>query len=161
MRAVLHRSVNHGARCFSHLFGFVDVRLVVAFSTPASVASSIKKFSTFLDRSSLFSLLSFSIVWNFASNSGVEVCYFHFDALCPYSFRQLPSIHRYEVVSCSFPRSAFAVSWMADSTLSGFSGVCGLAGPIGKVTKSRSWSVMLHAFMGVCLTCMDALEHKK
>jgi hypothetical protein len=62
VRAVLHRSVNHGARCFSHLFGFVDVRLVVAFSTPAFVASSIRKFSIFIDLSSLFSLYSFNIV---------------------------------------------------------------------------------------------------
>jgi hypothetical protein len=114
VRAVLHRSVNHGARCFSHLFGFVDVRLVVAFSTPAFVASSIR-FSTFLDRSSLFSLYSLIIVWNLASKSSVEVCYFHFAALFPYSFRQFPSIHRYDVLPCSFPRSAFAVSLVAST----------------------------------------------
>jgi hypothetical protein len=33
--------------------------------------------------------------------------------------------------------------------------------PIGRVTKSRSWSVISHAFICVWFTCMDALEHKK
>jgi hypothetical protein len=61
VRASLHRPVNHGARCFSHLFGLCDVRFTVFVRTPALIASFSRNVSISFD---LFSLSSayFSIV---------------------------------------------------------------------------------------------------
>ena len=93
-RAARHRAVNHGARCLAHLFGLWDVRLVVLFMTPALSASLIKKASILDDLRSFYSAYVCIIVWNASANSGVAVCFFHFTALVPYSFKQVPSIHR-------------------------------------------------------------------
>jgi hypothetical protein len=93
-RAILQFAVNHGARCFSHLFGFRDVCFVVAFRTPTCVASSSRNCSICSARSLLSSSNDYMMALNLASNSGVEVCYFHVTALLLYSFRHVPSIHR-------------------------------------------------------------------
>ena len=51
--ACLHCSLNHGARCFAHLLGFLWERGGVTFSTPALTASAIIKFSMASARASL------------------------------------------------------------------------------------------------------------
>jgi hypothetical protein len=93
---VAHFAVNHGARCLSHLLGLVtDRRVEITSSTPASVAWSIRNFST---RSALTSFVveSLSIMaWNAAANSSVEEKSFQSLALMPYVARQSPVRHRY------------------------------------------------------------------
>ena len=68
----------------------------------------------------------------------MEVCYFHFTALEPYSFRQSPSFHRYVVVLCAL---SFAVYWasVVDGVGVGyFWGWYPPSAAIGSVTYSRS-----------------------
>ena len=44
--ASLHFSLNHGARVFPHLLGFLGEVMVISFTTPAATASFNRKFST-------------------------------------------------------------------------------------------------------------------
>jgi hypothetical protein len=44
--ASLHFSLNHGARVFPHLLGFLGEVMVITFTTPAATASFNRKFST-------------------------------------------------------------------------------------------------------------------
>jgi hypothetical protein len=100
VRASLHRALNHGALCLSHLLGLCDVRLVIFVRTPASIASYIKNASTCVERSSFSSVYFCMMASHEASNFGVEVCYFHFTALLPYSLRHSPSTQRKDDVVC-------------------------------------------------------------
>lgn len=79
--AVLHRSLNHGAMCFAHLFGFRAIRFFVALKTPALVASSIMNSSTLAARISLSASYFYVIASNASLNSFVDVCSFHVIAL--------------------------------------------------------------------------------
>jgi hypothetical protein len=86
-----HFAVNHGARCLSHLFGFVTSRRVGNSSTTsANVAYANKNYSTLSDRLSFVSVLSSIIVLKAAANSSVDECWFHILALMPYVSRQSP-----------------------------------------------------------------------
>jgi hypothetical protein len=100
--AVLHLSLNHGARCFAHLFGFFATRLLLTSRTPAVVASFIRNASIFVDCSALSSAYYLLIALNAIANSTVDVCCFHLFALSLYSVKHSPSIHRYVFVSSSF-----------------------------------------------------------
>ena len=68
--------------CLSHLFGFVKgLRGAVTFNTPAFVASSNKKLSTFVSRSS-FDIPGFSMMaMKAAVNASVDVYATHILAL--------------------------------------------------------------------------------
>ena len=82
VRASLHCALNQGARCLAHLFGFYDVRFVVTVITPAAIASSSRSVSIFSVQSSLSSAYACIICWNASVNACVDVCCFHFFALC-------------------------------------------------------------------------------
>jgi hypothetical protein len=94
-RAFLHCSSYHGAICFSHLFGFFALCLVVIFSTPAFSASSSKNVSILFDLISLSVSCALLMAWNAVENSGVDVYSSHFFALVLYSYIYSPSIQRY------------------------------------------------------------------
>jgi hypothetical protein len=58
--AFLHSSVNHGAKVFPHLFGFLGMVVLIYFTTPALTASYNKKRSTAAARSSLLRVVSYT-----------------------------------------------------------------------------------------------------
>lgn len=95
VRASLHFTLNHGARCLAHLFGLREVRFAVTVTTPAATAYSSKNSSIFVVRCSLLSAFTCTMWLNLSANSGVDVCCFHFVALVLYSCRHSPSIHLY------------------------------------------------------------------
>jgi hypothetical protein len=72
--AALHSSLYHGARCFSHLFGFALSFISFRVTTPAATASSIKKSSIFWALVSLSSACDLSTASNFSLKSSVAVC---------------------------------------------------------------------------------------
>jgi membrane associated rhomboid family serine protease len=75
--ASLQVSVNHGARVFPHLFGFLGYVIVISFTTPAPTASCNRKSSTAAALSSLLCEVSCTKIVNFAKNSGDLVCCLH------------------------------------------------------------------------------------
>jgi hypothetical protein len=91
--ASLQASLNHGARCLAQRFGFLDCLITVALTTPASMASSTKNYSTIYVRNSLFSLCACVISSNLFANYCVDVCSFHFFTLFMYSTVSSPPIH--------------------------------------------------------------------
>jgi hypothetical protein len=58
--ALLHSSVNHGAKVFPHLLGFLGVVVLISLTTPAFTASYNKKRSTISALSSLLCVVSFT-----------------------------------------------------------------------------------------------------
>jgi hypothetical protein len=72
--AALHSSLYHGARCFSHLFGFALSLISFRVTTPAATASSIKNFSIFWALVSLSSACNLSVASNLSLKSSVAVC---------------------------------------------------------------------------------------
>jgi hypothetical protein len=92
-------SLNHGARCFAHLFGFLLGLCGITFTTPALLASTSRNASMAAARASLSSANLAAVALNAAANSGDDVCDVHFAALALYSIRQSPVIHRYVLVS--------------------------------------------------------------
>ena len=97
--ALLQCSLNHGAKCFAHLFGFLLGLFGITFTTPALLASSSRNASISAARASLSSANLAAVALNAAANSGDDVCDVHFVALALYSIRQSPVIHRYVLVS--------------------------------------------------------------
>ena len=93
--------------------------LVVFVRTPASIASYIKNASICIERSSLTSLYFCIMASHLASKSGVEVCYFHFAALLPYSLRQSPSTQRKEDLVCVAVVGSSCV-WVMDDGASSY-----------------------------------------
>ena len=80
---VEHYAENHGARCLSHLLGFVNSRWVVVTSTtPAAVAWSSRNCSARADRSSFEMLVSSMMARKANANSSVDVTAVHTFALC-------------------------------------------------------------------------------
>ena len=138
VRAVLHLSLNHGARCFAHLFGFFATRLLLTSRTPAIVASLSRNASIFADRSALSSSYVLVMALNATTNSTVDVCCFHLFALALYSVRYSPYIHRYVFDSSSVlfcisggvPCSSFSLGWPTLSYASG---------PVGMFPDLFSW----------------------
>jgi hypothetical protein len=79
-----HFAVNHGARCLSHLFGFVTSRRVASTSTTsANVAYSSMNSSTRSARLSFVRFLSSTIALKAAANSFVDEYYSQILALLP------------------------------------------------------------------------------
>jgi hypothetical protein len=91
-----HFYVNHGARCLSHLFGFVtSLRVANTSTTPAIVAYSSRNSST---RSALSSFVIFSssiIALKAAAKSSVDEYALQVFALMPYDAKQSPVRQRY------------------------------------------------------------------
>ena len=80
-RASLHLSLNHGAMCLAHLFGFFEMRLVLVLSTPATSTSASMNSSILAALVLLSSSYFYATALNAAWNSGVDVCVFHVTAL--------------------------------------------------------------------------------
>lgn len=177
-RACLQLSSNHGAKCFSHLLGFLALFFVVIRSTPTFAASSSIKDSILYDRSSLSVSCALFIMWNAFENSGVAVCSAHFFALVLYSCRHSPSIHLYVFSSslfCVYSTDFSVLGWptlysawgpavlssWSLSLLWGFPALCDVCSfwVIGMIVDSMSWSVMLSASIFVCYTCSIDLLH--
>jgi hypothetical protein len=78
--ASLHSSVNHGARVFPHLLGFIGEVMIIYLTTPAVTASYNKKFSTAAARSSLLMDMSATRVVSLLINSDYPVYSVHFYA---------------------------------------------------------------------------------
>jgi hypothetical protein len=78
--ASLHASVNHGARVFPHLLGFLGEEIWIFLTTPACTASYNKKFSTAAARSSLLLSRSYTRSLNFCTKFVDPVCSAHFYA---------------------------------------------------------------------------------
>jgi hypothetical protein len=70
----------------------------MAYTTPASIASAIKNFSTIYVRVSLSYSYYAVIALNFSVNWSVEVCAFHFFALRMYSVVSSPPTHEYLIL---------------------------------------------------------------
>lgn len=64
----LHSSVNHGAICFTHLFGFLALVISIFCMAPDFTASSIKKASTCAALSSFVTLVLLTSVVNYYMN---------------------------------------------------------------------------------------------
>jgi hypothetical protein len=79
--AILQSLSNHGARCFSHLFGFMLSIMIFFDTTPAATASSIMSSSIFYALISFDAACCLSTASNFYWNSSVVVCARHFCAL--------------------------------------------------------------------------------
>ena len=78
-----HVAENHGARCLSHLLGFVKSRWVSFTSTtPATVAWSRRNYSARDDLSSFDMFVSSMMVRKAYANSSVDVAAFQMFALC-------------------------------------------------------------------------------
>ena len=75
--ASLHCSVNHGARVFPHLLGFVGEVMMISFTTPAFTASCNKKLSTFAALSSLLMDVLATRVVSLVTNSDYPVYSVH------------------------------------------------------------------------------------
>jgi hypothetical protein len=75
--ASLHALVNHGARVFPHLLGFLGEDILISFTTPAFTASYSKKISTAAARSSLLRAVSFTRSLKSFINSYDPVCFVH------------------------------------------------------------------------------------
>ena len=79
--AVLHSSLYHGAKCFSHLLGFLlSVRMVLVM-TPAETASAIRNSSTCSARRSLLLAKVDYMSSNAVMKRVVDVCSLHLRAL--------------------------------------------------------------------------------
>lgn len=74
------------------------MRLVYNLTTPAASASSSRNASNFAVQPSLLYSLLVVMAVNAAANWCVDVCAFHCAALFPYSLRQAPSTHRYDLL---------------------------------------------------------------
>jgi hypothetical protein len=72
--ASLQVSVNHGARVFPHLLGFLGDVILISFTTPAPTASCSRKCSTAAALSSLLIDVSFTKIVKFSRNSYDLVC---------------------------------------------------------------------------------------
>jgi hypothetical protein len=68
--AVLHTSLNQGARVFAHLFGLLGYLIFTSFTTPAFRAYCRINSSTAVARASLFTALLDIIVCSPCMNSG-------------------------------------------------------------------------------------------
>jgi hypothetical protein len=149
-------SLNHGAKCFAHLFGFLFGLCGITFTTPALLASTSRNASMAAARASLSSANLAAVALNSAANSGDDVCDVHFVALALYSIRQSPVIHRYVLVSSSTAlllagRNVGHVCLSAFEEEAAFEEegrwevVVGLAEVSGRWVESMSWSVMFNA----------------
>jgi hypothetical protein len=136
--ASLHLAVNQGAWCFSHLFGLCEVRLVDYKMTPAFTASSSKNPSMAVERCSFALACSVIFFSNASLNSSVEVCYFHFTALVPYSLRQSPSFQRYMVALCACSLVGVSASVVKCVGVGYFWSWFPPVADIGSVTDNRS-----------------------
>lgn len=67
--------------CFSHLFGFFEVRRIVVFITPANVASVNINSSILAARVALSALYCCVMAVNASWNANVDVCAFHVTTL--------------------------------------------------------------------------------
>lgn len=103
---VLHCSLNHGAKCLAHLFGFLCMRDGTTVMTPASIAWVRRNYSMASARSSLLASNLAAVAMNASVNAWDDVWVFHFAALAPYSCRHSPGIQRYAFVS-TLPRCVF------------------------------------------------------
>jgi hypothetical protein len=146
------------------------VRLVYTSTTPAASASSSRNASNFSVQPSLLYLLLVVMAVNAAANWGVDVCAFHCAALFPYSLRQAPSTHRYDVLfyTCTFVLFTLGLLSSAGGIVLGWPTLSAPGGPaeadvgevasmvgspadrgvraigvIGMVVYSKSWSVKL------------------
>ena len=87
-------SLNQGANCFAHLFGFLWVRWDVAVTTPARCASASRNVSICAARASLLFANMVAVALKASANSYDDVWAVHFAALVPYSYRHSPVIQR-------------------------------------------------------------------
>jgi hypothetical protein len=147
--AFLQVSLNHGARCLAHLFGFLWLRGWISVTTPAFVASASINNSIAAARASLSFSNWAAVSLNVLENSAVDVCDFHLAALVLYSFRYSPGIQRYEFSFslCVFLLAGGEAGVMQScwETLSWWCGwrrvVVGLLAVSGRWVNRRSWSV--------------------
>jgi hypothetical protein len=91
--AARHVSSNHGAKCLAHRLGLRWILCSRLLTTPACIASSIRKVSIRSVRRSLLSLNYSVILLNSVANFPSFVCAFHFSMLCIYSFVSSLPIH--------------------------------------------------------------------
>jgi hypothetical protein len=78
--ASLHFSLNHGARVFPHLLGFLGEVMVISLTTPAVTASVNRKFSTAVALSVLLRDVSATRSVNLTLKSSDPVYSVHFYA---------------------------------------------------------------------------------
>ena len=90
--------VYHGAMCFCHLLGLRLAIIVVAVTTCACTAYSMRNYSIYCALRSLSCSYFYSISLKAVAKASVDVWARHFYALILYSFMCSPVIHLYFIL---------------------------------------------------------------